>query len=132
MLRRAANGLTDQITLNADDLLVRADPDVNIPLYSGDLVTVERMVPANVYFLGEVATPGALQFRSGERLTLLSAIARAGGLTDRASPKIVIRRSDGRGGNREIEARYNRMLEGKEPDPTLEDGDIVVVKESFF
>ena len=132
VLRRAANGLTDQITLNADDLLVRADPDVNIPLYSGDLVTVERMVPANVYFLGEVATPGALQFRSGERLTLLSAIARAGGLTDRASPKIVIRRSDGRGGNREIEARYNRMLEGKEPDPTLEDSDIVVVKESFF
>jgi polysaccharide biosynthesis/export protein len=132
VLRRADNGLTDQITISADDLLAQADPKVNIPLYSGDLITVERQVPANVYFLGEVATPGALQFSSAEKLTLLAAIARAGGLTDRASTKIVIRRRNGSGELAETTVNYKRILAGDEPDPRLADGDIIVVKESFF
>lgn len=134
ILRRAPNGLNDQLTISAERLLLRADPKVNVPLYSGDLVSVERMVPANVYFLGEVATPGALQFPDTEPLTLLSAIARAGGLTDRASPKLVIRRKAGGGRDdvAEIEANYRRILAGKEPDVVLADGDIIVVKESFF
>jgi polysaccharide biosynthesis/export protein len=132
ILRRADSGLTDQITISADDLLAKADPKVNLPLYAGDLINVERMVSATVYFLGEVSTRGSLQFRSTERLTLLGAIARAGGLTDRASNRIVIRRRSPAGELVETAVNYKRILAGDDPDPALEDGDIVVVKESFF
>jgi polysaccharide export outer membrane protein len=132
VLRRAGNGLSDQITVSADRLLARADPDVNVPLFSGDLVTVERMVPATIYFIGEVKSPGALEFRGNERITFLAAIARAGGLTDRASPKVVVRRRAPGGGTEELTVLYKQVLAGGEPDLELQDGDIVVVKESFF
>ena len=45
-----------------------------------------------IYCLGEVRSPGALVFSSGERITVLAAIARAGGLGDRASTNILIKR----------------------------------------
>ena len=41
-----------------------------MPLFAGDLVTVERMVPATIYLIGEVKSPGALAFSGGdERIT---------------------------------------------------------------
>lgn len=130
ILRRATNGLSDQISISVEDLIERADPRVNVPIFANDLINVQRRTRVTVYCLGELASPGALGFDSTERITLLAAIARAGGLTDRASPKIVIRR----GGEqpREITVSYKRILAGKEPDPELRDGDVVVVKESFF
>lgn len=131
VLRRADNGLADQVSVSAQDLMVRADPKVNIPLYAGDLVTVERAVPASIYLLGEVASPGALEFRSSEGISFLAAIARAGGLTDRASPRVRIKRKTP-GGSEEIEVNYKRVLNGDDPDLPLADGDILVIKESFF
>lgn len=132
VLRRASNGLTDQISIPLHDLMTRADPRANIPLVANDLIHVEPRTKVNVYCLGEIASPGALAFDSTERITVLSAIARAGGLTDRASSKIVIRRPGEDGRVREIEVSYKRILAGKEPDPPLQDGDMLVVKESFF
>jgi hypothetical protein len=84
------------------------------------------------YLLGEVASPGAITFKSTDRLTLLAAIARAGGLSERASSKIRIQRPGADGKMTEITARYKRILSGDEPDPELRDGDVIVVKESFF
>lgn len=132
VLRRAGNGLTDQISIPLDALMTRADPRANIPLFANDLIHVEPRTKVNVYCLGEIASPGALAFDSTERITVLSAIARAGGLTDRASSKIVIRRPGEGGQVREIEVSYKRILAGKEADPPLTDGDMLVVKESFF
>jgi protein involved in polysaccharide export with SLBB domain len=62
----------------------------------------------------------------------LTAIAHAGGLTDRASKKILIKRTAGVSGPREITADFNRILAGKEADIELRQGDVIVVKESFF
>lgn len=131
VLRRSDNGLSDQVTVSARDLLERADPKVNIPLYSGDLINVERAVPATIYLLGEVAAPGALEFRGSEGISFLAAIARAGGLTDRASPRVRIKRRTATG-SEELEVNYKRVLAGDDADPMLRDGDILVVKESFF
>jgi polysaccharide export outer membrane protein len=134
VLRRADNGLSDQVVIDANDLLVRADPKVNIPIFANDLINVPGAVEVTIYCLGEVAQPGAIAFRSTERLTLLAAIARAGGLTDRAASRILIKRSAGAGGTagRELTADYKRILAGKDPDVELEEGDVIVVKESFF
>jgi protein involved in polysaccharide export with SLBB domain len=85
-----------------------------------------------IYLLGEVSATGAMQFKSTEPVTLLTVIARAGGLTDRASPRLRVKRRDGDGMMQELQAHYGRILNGQEPDLELRDGDLVVVKESFF
>ncbi|HEY7213183.1 MAG TPA: polysaccharide biosynthesis/export family protein [Thermoanaerobaculia bacterium] len=133
ILRRADNGLTDQVTIDADDLWLRADPKVNLPIYANDLIQVPSTVEVTIYCLGEVERPGAVLFKSNERITILTAIAHAGGLTDRASHRILIKRAAGAAGApAEITVDFKKILAGKEPDVELRQGDVVVVKESFF
>ncbi|HWM94536.1 MAG TPA: polysaccharide biosynthesis/export family protein [Thermoanaerobaculia bacterium] len=132
VLRHADNGLTDQIAIDLNDLLVRADQRVNIPIFPNDLINVPATLEVTIYFLGEVSQPGALTFKSTERMTVLTAVARAGGLTDRAARRILVRREDVSGKAQEIEVDYKRVVAGKDPDIQLRAGDVVVVKESFF
>lgn len=133
ILRRAENGLTDQVTIDADDLWLRADPKVNLPIYANDLIQVPGTVEVTIYCLGEVEHPGAVLFKSNERITILTAIAHAGGLTDRASHRILIKRAaGGAGAPTEITVDFKKILAGKESDVELRQGDVVVVKESFF
>jgi polysaccharide export outer membrane protein len=133
VLRRSDNGLSDQVSIDLDDLMLRADPRVNIPIFANDLINVPGTIEVIVYCLGEVENPGALAFKSNERITLLAAIAHAGGLTDRAGGRIQIKRA-GRteGGAQEIVADYKKILAGKEPDVELRQGDVIFIKESFF
>ncbi|HYU35366.1 MAG TPA: polysaccharide biosynthesis/export family protein [Thermoanaerobaculia bacterium] len=132
VLRRAENGLSDQVEIRADDLIVRADPRVNIPIFPGDLINVPGSIEMTVYCLGEVERPGPVTVKSSERITLLMVISQAGGLTDRAASKIRIKRTGADGKTREVEADYKRILSGKDSDVELQPGDVVVVKESFF
>jgi polysaccharide biosynthesis/export protein len=132
ILRRADNGLSDQISIDLDDLLVRGDPRANIPIFGNDLINVPPAVDLTVYCLGEVMRPGALTFKSSERVTVLAAIAHAGGLTDRAANKILVKRARPDDGPAEITMDYKRVLAGKEADVELRSGDVVVIKESFF
>jgi polysaccharide biosynthesis/export protein len=132
VLRRADNGLSDQVTIDLDDLMLRADPKVNIPIFANDLINVPGTVEVTVYCLGEVEHPGALAFKSNERITLLAAIAHAGGLTDRASSRILIKRAGRTDGPQELTVDYKKILAGKEPDAELRQGDVIVIKESFF
>jgi polysaccharide export outer membrane protein len=132
VLRRAPNGLSDQVAIAVDDLIGRADPDVNIPIFASDVINVPATTDVTVFCLGEIASPGALTFKSTDRITLLTAIARAGGLTERASRKIHIKRRDASGRDVETEVDYKRIVAGKRPDVPLRSGDVIVVKESFF
>jgi polysaccharide export outer membrane protein len=132
VLRHGDNGLSDQLTVKLDDLLLRGDPRVNVPIFPADLVNVPATVEVTVFVLGEVQKPGAIVFKSTERMTLLTTIARAGGLTDRAARKVQIKREGAGRLVEEIEVDYKAVLAGKEPDTVLKEGDVVVVKESFF
>jgi polysaccharide biosynthesis/export protein len=132
VLRRAENGLTDQVSIRADELLVRADPRVNIPIFPGDLINVPGEIEVTVFCLGEVEKPGPVAFKSSQRISLLTAIAQAGGLTDRASRKIGIKRTDANGKTTEIAVDYKQILAGKASDIELQPGDVIVIKESFF
>jgi polysaccharide biosynthesis/export protein len=131
ILRRADSGLSDQIAIDLNELLVRANPRVNIPLFANDLINVPVAVPVTVYCLGEVARPGAQTFKSTDRVSLLAAISQAGGLTDRAASRISIKRNEG-GTPVELAADYKRIVAGKEPDVELREGDVILIKESFF
>lgn len=132
VVRRADNGLSDQITLPLAELVDRADARLNVPVAPNDVIRVERATKVTIYLLGEVAKVGAMEIPSTERMTLLTAIARAGGLTDRASPRITIKRRGADGRITDLQVHYKRILSGRDADVELADGDIVLVEESFF
>lgn len=130
--RSAPNGLTAQIALPLDRLMVGNDPRLDIPIFANDVINVSLSTKITIYLLGEVETQGALEFDSTQNVTLLTAISRAGGVSDRAADKIVIRRQRVDGTTEEIEVDYKRIINGRDPDLRLQDGDVVVIKESFF
>ncbi len=133
ILRRAENGLTDQIEIALDELLIKGNQRLNLPIYDGDLINVPEAIQVNVSCLGEVEEPGVVSFKSSERMTLLAAIARAGGLSDRAARKVVIQRLSPYGGApQEIVVDYRQLIAGKLPDPVLQAGDVIIVKQSFL
>jgi polysaccharide export outer membrane protein len=133
VLRRSETGLTDRLEIATADLFVNPSPKWNVTIYPSDVINIPARTPVRVFCLGEVRSPGALEFDSDDRITLLSAIAKAGGLTDRAARgSIRIKRRGPDGKDAEIEANYGRIVSGKDPDPTLKGDDVVVVKESFF
>lgn len=132
ILRRASNGLTDQITIPVEALLVRADPDLNIPIFANDLITVPAAEEVTIYLLGEVASSGAITFRRSERITLLAALARGGGLSERASNRIRIQRREQGRPSQDLVVNYRRIVAGEDPDPELRHGDVIIIKESFF
>ena len=132
VLRRAENGLTDQLAIPVRELMVEGRPEANVPIFANDLINIPARVDISIYCLGEVRSPGELKFKSTERITVLSAIARAGGLTESASKKIRVKRREGGSLGPEIVVDYRRLLAGKEPDLELGEGDVLVVKEALF
>jgi polysaccharide export outer membrane protein len=132
VLRRADNGLSDTLEIDTADLFQSATPYWNIPIQPADVINVRARTTITVYCLGEVKTPGALQFDSEDRVSLLSVISKAGGLTDRASKTIRVKRKGKDGKDSESVYEFGRIMSGKDPDPVVEPDDVVVVKESFF
>jgi polysaccharide biosynthesis/export protein len=131
ILRTGANGLSEQISIDLEDLLVNGNPDVNVPLYPNDVVNVMSDVPMNIYVLGEVMKPGRVGFRRSQNPTLLQALADAGGLTDRAARDVTIKRTVS-GKETLIRKNYRRILNGQDPDVPLLDNDTIFVRESVF
>lgn len=132
VMRRSENGLSDTLSVNVDDLLHGPSTQWNVPLEPGDIVNVEAKRAVRVFCLGAVKTPGAIEFDGDDRITLLSVIAKAGGLTDKAASKIRIKRRGADGKDNEIVISFGRVVAGKDPDPKLQADDVVIVKESFF
>ena len=133
ILRTAENGLTDRLEVNSDELFVKLNPAWNVPIYPGDVVNVGVRQDVVVYFLGEFKTTGAVKVGSDEKMTLLTMIARVGGLTDRAAKgSLRIRRTDAEGKAVEVAVNYGRVLAGKDPDVPLQPDDVVIAKESLF
>jgi polysaccharide export outer membrane protein len=128
--RRAENGLTDRLEVRMEDL-ISGDPRLwNIPVYADDLINVVPGSPMTIYLLGELGSTGVQEFAQGQRVTLLQVIARAGGLGERASKNVRVKRESDDGRLQEIEVSYKRILSGKDPDFELRNGDIVLVKRS--
>ena len=128
------DGQSARLTVPLTELMIQGDPRWNIWLQPGDAVSVPPEAALSVSVLGAVQQPGVHKLPVGEGATLLKAIALAGGLNERASKRgIQIKRLDFETGE-EILYKVNLgdIMSGKRSDVLLEEGDVVIVKESFF
>jgi polysaccharide biosynthesis/export protein len=132
VLRHAKNGLSSVLVVNVDDLFRADSAKWNVPLFPTDIVNIPPKTMVRIFCFGEVKNPGTLEFDSDQKISLVAAIARAGGLTDRASNAIHIKRKGA--GNKFVDTvvNFKRIVEGKDADPTLQPDDVILVKESFF
>ena len=90
---------------------------------------------AQIVLMGEVKKPGVYPLPFGETLTLLQAIAGAGGFTELASPdrvRIVRRRPDG--GQTTLRVRVSDLLKSRDGqnDVPLRPNDVIMVDQVFF
>jgi len=132
VIRTAENGESDVLEIQTDDLFRISSAKWNIPIYPSDVVNIPARTTVKVFCLGEVRAPGALEFDSDDRISLLSVIAQAGGLTDRASKRITITRRGAQGKDVETIVDYKDLIGGRLRDPQLQADDVVIVKQSFF
>jgi polysaccharide biosynthesis/export protein len=131
--RQTEDGRSARLTVPLNELLLQGDPRWNILLRAGDVISVPPEQAIAVSILGAVGSPGVHKLPVGADATLLKAIALAGGLNDRASKKgIQIKRRENDGTEIVIQVNLGDILSGKKPDVILLEGDVVVVKESFF
>jgi len=128
--RTSTAGLVEQVEIPLSTLLQEIEPRYNLPLANGDVITVPIGKRIKVYFVGEVSKE--VTFDSSEPKTLVRAIAKAGGLTERSSGKLVITRTAADGTSRFVHAKYKRILDGRDPDIKLESGDVILVKRSVI
>jgi polysaccharide export outer membrane protein len=128
VFRRGRDGQKTKTTISIENLM-NGDAGSNIDLLPNDevIIPVEQML--TIYIYGEVKTPGAIHFKASKKISLLQAIAQAGGPTDwaRKSRVVIKRKSPGTGRERNIPANLNRIESNAAADPILEDGDIVIV-----
>jgi polysaccharide export outer membrane protein len=101
-------------------VLQQGRADLDVVVENGDIVYIDRA--PTFYMYGEVQRPGQLRLERG--MTLMQALAQAGGLTARGTERgIKVHRKD--------ESGAVKILEPKMNDPVLRD-DVIYVKESLF
>jgi polysaccharide export outer membrane protein len=103
-------------------------PESNIPIYAGDTIMVRRADV--IYVVGEVSRPSGFLMDNNGRLSVLQAVALAGGTTSNAklSGARIIRK--GTSGVTEIPVPLKKLLEAKASDVPLEAEDILFVPTS--
>lgn len=110
------------------DELLKGNLEAAANLEPGDIVNIPQ---ADVFFVsGEVVKPGSFPFTGG--VTLLQAIARAGGVTSGAKPgnALIFRQDPNNGKRQEISVDLDAVTSGKQKDIPLVPNDIVVVPSS--
>ena len=132
IIRKLKNGKSISLKIDVDELMVEGNPKLNIPLKGGDIINIPAISHMNIYIFGEVKNPGHIQMiREGE-ITLLRAIAQAGGFSERARKGSVLVKRRVKGKEIKIKINVKSILKGKKPDFILENNDIIHVPESVL
>jgi len=133
VIRQMPDGTSNSLHISIDDLFLKGEAHLNVPLEPDDIVNIPIDKLVVVYVFGQVKNPGALQVKKSSLPTLLQAIAQAGGFTDRASRGgVVVKRKDENGKEKEIKVNARSILRNKAKDLQLLENDTVYVPESLF
>jgi polysaccharide export outer membrane protein len=124
---------SQSLVIQLDDLLLKASPKYNIPVFPGDIINIPGSQFLDIYVFGQVKNPGAVRMKKGsDDVTLLRAIAQAGGFSDRARRgKVMITRSED-GTEKKIHVDVKDILSGSRKDFVLQAFDVVFVPESIL
>ena len=124
---------SQSMVIKLDELILKANPRYNLPIFPGDIINVPGNQFLDIYVFGQVKNPGAVRMRRGsDDVTLLRAIAQAGGFSDRARRgKVMITRSVD-GVERKISVDVSDILAGRRKDFVLQAFDVVFVPESIL
>ena len=115
--------------IDLEELLVKGDLALNLPLIHGDVVNIP--VSGKIFVGGEVRSPGGFPLR-GKKLTVSQAIALAGGLKGEAngSETRIFRYSEKGTGKEILSVNIYAIQKGKEEDLYLKENDIMIVPKS--
>jgi len=103
----------------------------NIPLMAGDTVIVAKV--GSVFVIGQVKTPSAIPLSSNAPVTVMRAIAMAGGVNFGAAlSKVVVIRKTPDDQHVEIQMDLKKVMQGKEKDIALASDDVLLVPTSGF
>ena len=127
--RQGEEGKQTRISIRLEDLIMKGNQDLNILLQPKDVIAVPLDLTQNVFVYGEVRNPGAIPFLTSKKITLLQAIAQAGGTTEWAKrSSVIIKRKDKKTGKEmKIPVNLKRIISGRLADIILEEGDVVIV-----
>jgi polysaccharide biosynthesis/export protein len=133
IIRQLPDGTSTSLRISIDELFLKGDAKLNVPLEAGDSVNIPVDKLVAIYVFGQVKNPGALQVKKSALPTLLQAIAQAGGFTDRAAKGgVIIKRKDETGKEKEIKVNVRSILGNRQKDIPLLENDTVYVPESLF
>src|SRR5437867_8517877 len=117
-----------QVSLKS--IMEAKNPEENVLVKPYDVISVPRA--ETVYVIGQVPKSGGFVLNDREKITVLQALAMAGGLDRTARPrdaKILRRASEG-ATRTEIAVDLKKMLENKTPDVPMQSDDILFVPNS--
>lgn len=115
---------TGTIIVDLEELLVKGNSALNLPVFSGDLINVPE---GGVFFVdGAVKEPGVFTMRG--KTTIIQAITMAKGVNPNAKHgEIRIFRDNGRGERDIIGVDYDAIRKGDLPDILIAENDIIIV-----
>jgi len=133
VIRQQEDGTSTSLKISIEDLILKGDASLNIPLQFDDIINIPIDKVVYVYVFGQVRNPGALNVKKSNIPTLLQAIAQAGGFSERASKGgVLIKRIDKDGEEIQIKVNVKEIIKGKKKDIQLEEDDVVYVPETIF
>ena len=113
--------LTQELTQRLKQEYLR-DPQVT--------VLIKETRSKKVFVLGLVKKPGSYTFES--QMTVVQAIALAGGLQTLASRDLILIRNDKQGLEQKFRIPFKEISQGKAPNSPLQPGDILFIPESWY
>jgi polysaccharide export outer membrane protein len=124
---------SQRLVVDLKQLIEEGDIQLNVPVKSGDIITVPPRIERYVYVLGYVQRPGPITLRMDQPLRALNALAMAGGLTyqGRAEKSYLIRDTES-GGKTIIDVDLTKVARGVRPDVDMKPGDTLVIGSGFL
>lgn len=128
LVRRAGQGESISVELGTDPKMAGAN---NIFLFSGDTIVVPKI--GSIFVLGYVKTPSTIPLTNNTPITVLRALAMAGGLNYGAGlSKARIIRTSLDNNREEIRLDLRKIMFGQATDPAMFSNDILLVPANAF
>jgi len=134
LIRGSSSGSSSEsILVDLKELIEKGNPELNLPVQAGDVISIPPEKYIYIYVFGAVNSPGQFEVKESESITVLQAITKAGGLTDRAAKtRVRIIRQEESGKKQIIKVDLKDIIKGEKKDILLQKDDIVIVPETFF